>query len=55
MLRRRRKFQPLDCLLLAHNPHFVQLLDAARERVRVTGGVPLAEMRRRVEATPKST
>ena len=45
----------LDSLLLAHNPRFVQLLDAARERVRVTGGVPLAEMRGRVEATPKST
>lgn len=39
----------LDSLLLAHNPRFVQLLEAARQRVRVTGGVSLAEMRRRVE------
>ena len=36
----------LDALLLAHNPRFVQLLDEARQRVRVTGGVSLAEMRR---------
>ncbi len=39
----------LDGLLLAHNPRFVQLLEEARERVRITGGVPLAEMRRRIE------
>ena len=36
----------LDALLLVHNPRFVQLLDEARQRVRVTGGVSLAEMRR---------
>ncbi len=41
----------LDSLLLAHNPRFVQLLEAARQHVRVTGGVPLAEMRRRIEET----
>ena len=41
----------LDSLLLAHNPRFVQLLEAARQRVRVTGGVSLAEMRQRVESS----
>ena len=45
----------LDGLLLAHNPRFVQLLDAARERVRVTGGVPMAEMRRRLVETAEGT
>jgi prevent-host-death family protein len=39
----------LDSLLLVHNPRFLQLLEEARQRVRVTGGVPLAEFRRRVE------
>jgi len=39
----------LDSLLLVHNPRFLQLLDEARQRVRVTGGVPLAEFRRRLE------
>jgi antitoxin (DNA-binding transcriptional repressor) of toxin-antitoxin stability system len=39
----------LDSLLLVHNPRFVQLLEEARERVRVTGGVLLAEMRRRLD------
>ena len=38
----------LDSLLLANNPRFNQLLEEARARVRVTGGVPLAEMRQRV-------
>jgi prevent-host-death family protein len=41
----------LDSLLLAHNPRFVQLLEAARQRVHVAGGVPLAEMRRRTAQT----
>ncbi len=41
----------LDGLLLAHNPRFVQLLEAARQRVRVTGGVSLAEMRQWVESS----
>ena len=36
----------LDALLLLHNPRFVQLLDEARQRWRVTGGMSLAEMRR---------
>lgn len=40
----------LDSLLLVHNPRFLQLLEAARERVRMTGGVPLAEFRRRLNA-----
>jgi prevent-host-death family protein len=44
----------LDGLLLAHNPRFEQLLEAARERVRVTGGVSLAEMRRRLEGAATS-
>ncbi|MBX7233905.1 MAG: type II toxin-antitoxin system Phd/YefM family antitoxin [Caldilineales bacterium] len=40
----------LDGLLLVHNPRFLQLLEAARERVRVTGGISLAEFRRRLDA-----
>ncbi len=40
----------LDSLLLAHNPRFVQLLEEARQRVRITGGVSLAEFRRRLES-----
>lgn len=39
----------LDSLMLAHNPRFLHLLEAARQRVRVTGGVPIAEFRRRLE------
>ncbi len=39
----------LDSMLLAHNPRFVQLLEEARQRVRVSGGVPLAEFRRRLK------
>jgi len=39
----------LDGPVLAHNPRFVQLLEAAGERVRVIGGVPLAKKRTRVE------
>ena len=42
----------LDSLLMVHNPRFLQLLEEARRRVRVTGGVPLDEFRRRLE-TPK--
>ena len=38
----------LDGLLLAHNPRFVELLEAARQRVHSTGGVLLAEFRRRM-------
>lgn len=41
----------LDALLLAHNPRFVQLLEEARQRVRVTGGMSPAELRRRLEQT----
>jgi antitoxin (DNA-binding transcriptional repressor) of toxin-antitoxin stability system len=33
----------LDSLLLAHNPRFLQMLEAARERVRRTGGIPSNE------------
>lgn len=36
--------------LVPHNLHFLQLLEAARERVRVTGGISLAEFRRRLDA-----
>lgn len=39
----------LDSLLLVHNPRFLQILDEARQRVRVTGGVSLEEFRRRLE------
>ncbi len=31
--------EDLDSLLLAHNPHFVDLIEQARKRVRRTGGV----------------
>jgi len=41
----------LDGLLLVHNPRFMQLLEEARQRVRATGGVPLAEFRHRLEAS----
>jgi prevent-host-death family protein len=41
----------LDSLLLAHNQRFVQLLEEARQRVRMTGGITLAEFRRQVETT----
>ena len=39
----------LDSLLLAHNPRFVQLVEEARQHVRVTGGVSLADFRKRLE------
>jgi len=39
----------LDSLLLAHNPRFVQLLEEARQRVRMTGGVSLADFRQHLE------
>ena len=42
--------EDLDSLLLVHNPRFLQLLEEARQRVRITGGVPLAEFRQRIEA-----
>lgn len=42
--------EDLDSLLLVHNPRFLQLLEEARQRVRVSGGVPLAELRRRLDA-----
>lgn len=35
----------LDSLLLVHDQRFLLLLEEARQRVRVTGGVSLAEMR----------
>jgi prevent-host-death family protein len=49
--------EDLDSLLLAHNPRFVQLLEEARERVRITGGVTLADFRKRLEenSQPDST
>jgi len=39
----------LDSLLLAHKPRFIQLLEEARQSVRSSGGIPLAEFRRRLE------
>ena len=39
----------LDSLLLVHNPRFLQLLEEARQRMWVTGGVSLAEFRRRLD------
>ena len=38
----------LDSLLLTHNPRFIELLEEARQRVRTTGGISLAEMRHRL-------
>ena len=43
----------LDSLLLVHNSRFLQLLEAARQRVRVAGGVSLAEFRRQLESSPE--
>jgi len=40
----------LDGLLLVHNPRFVQLLEEARQRVHVSGGISLEELRRRLAA-----
>jgi prevent-host-death family protein len=42
--------EDVDALLLADNPRFLQLVEEARQRVKVTSGVSLAEMRRRVGA-----
>lgn len=39
----------LDGLLLVHNPRFLQLLEEARQRVRITGGIPLAKFREQLE------
>ncbi|MBX2998630.1 MAG: type II toxin-antitoxin system Phd/YefM family antitoxin [Caldilineaceae bacterium] len=39
----------LDSLLLAHDQRFLRLLEEARQRVRATGGLSLAEMRQQVE------
>ena len=39
----------LDSLLLVHNQRFVQLLEEARQRVRVTGGVSLAAFRQQLD------
>jgi prevent-host-death family protein len=41
----------LDGLLLVHNPRFVQLLEEARQRVHVGGGIPLDELRHRLAAS----
>ncbi len=38
----------LDSLLLVHNPRFLELLEEARQRVRIAGGVPLAEFRQQL-------
>lgn len=39
----------LDNMLLVHNQRFVQRLEEARERVRVTGGVSLADFRKEID------
>lgn len=39
----------LDSLLLVHDQRFLQLLEDARQRVRTTGGISLAEMRAAAE------
>lgn len=38
----------LDSLLLVHDQRFLRLLEEARQRVRATGGLSLAEMRQQV-------
>lgn len=38
----------LDSLLLVHDQRFLRLLEEARQRVRMTGGVSLSEMREQV-------
>jgi len=38
----------LDRLLLVNDQRFVRLLEEARQRVRATGGLSLAEMRQQV-------
>jgi prevent-host-death family protein len=43
----------LDSLMLAHSPRFQKLLADADERVRRTGGIPLAEVKRRLAARPR--
>lgn len=44
----------LDGLLPVHNVRFLGLFEEWRERVRVAGGVPLAEFRRRHALDSKS-
>lgn len=44
----------LDTLLLTHNPRFVALLEAAQQRVKASGGVPLAEFRQRLAAVDQT-
>lgn len=41
----------LDAMLLVHNTRFVQLLEEARQRVHVGGGISLDELRRRLAAS----
>lgn len=38
----------VDRLLLVHDQRFLRLLEEVRQRVRVAGGVSLAEMRQQV-------
>lgn len=38
----------LDSLLLVHDQRFLRLLEEARQRVRTTGGLSIAEMRQQV-------
>ena len=40
----------LDSLLLAHNPRFIQLLEEARRRVQISGGVSLTDFRLQLQA-----
>ena len=42
----------LDSLMLAHSPRFQKLLADADERVRRSGGIPLAEVKRRLMDRP---
>ena len=38
----------LDSLMLAHSPRFQKLLADADERIKRSGGIPLAEVKRRL-------
>jgi prevent-host-death family protein len=44
----------LDSLMLAHSPRFQKLLADADERIRSTGGIPLAEVKRRLAASSRN-
>jgi len=40
----------LETVSLSTNRHFIELIERSRARVRVEGGIPSAEMRRRLDS-----